>query len=140
MVLGVGSYIVGAGVSLPGLLIADMKDVFAFIFKLIPVCMVVSAMQLLLYELTDNLLNAVVLQFVVTISLGYISGCFYPSYFFPESVQKLSALLPVGASMNYLSDFFLAKAGVIFIPLLWCIVLVGALCIARTLNMKGGRD
>ncbi len=140
MVLGVGSYIVGAGVNLPGLLIADMKDVFAFVFKLIPVCMVISALQMLLYELTDNLLNAVVLQFVVTISLGYISGCFYPSYFFPESVQKLSALLPVGASMNYLSDFFLAKSGVIFIPLIWCIVLIAALCIARTLNMKGGRD
>lgn len=139
MVLGVGSYIVNAGINLPGLFIADMSDVFAFVFKLIPVCMVISAMQMLLYELTDNLLNAVVLQFVAAISLGYASGCFYPSYFFPESVQKLSALLPVGASMNFLSDFFLARAGAVILPIIWCIVLMVALCVARSFNMKGGR-
>ena len=140
MVLGVGAYITGAHINLPGLLIADMGDVFAYVFRLIPVCMVISAMQMLLYELTDNLLNAVVLQFVVILSLGYISGCFYPSYFFPEGVQKLSALLPVGASMNFLSDFFLAKAGVIVLPFLWCAVLLTVLCIVRTINLKGGRE
>ncbi len=139
MILGVGAYITGAHIHLEGLFIADMRDVFALALKLFPVCMTVGAMQLLFYELTDNLLNAVVLQFTVALSLGYISGCFYPSYFFPESVQTLSATLPVGACMNYLSDFFLPRAGAAVLPLIWTAALLALTCAVRRANLKGGR-
>ncbi len=139
MMLGVGAYVTGAHINLDGLFIADMGDVVALTLKLFPVCMTVGAMQLLLYELTDNLLNAVVLQFTVALSLGYISGCFYPSYFFPESVQTLSALLPVGACMNYLSDFFLPRTGATVLPLAWTAALLALTCAVRRANLKGGR-
>ena len=31
---------------------------------------------------------------------GYLSGCFYPSSFFPEGLRRLGALLPAGVGMD----------------------------------------
>ena len=140
MTAGLGTYIIAAEINVEGLALAGMNDVLGFAFKLFPVCMTVAAMQMLLFELTDSLLNAVILQFVCAVSLGYISGCFYPSYFFPESVQALAAVLPVGSAMNYAGSFFLPSHGSIVLPLVWTAVFLILTAVARGANMKGGRE
>lgn len=73
-----------------------------FIIKIIPVIIMISAMQMMIYELVPGTVNSVVLQFFVAIVLAYISGCFYPNYFFPDNIQKLSSLLPSGLGFSYM--------------------------------------
>ncbi len=73
-----------------------------FIIKIIPVVIMISAMQMMIYELVPGTVNSVVLQFFVAIVLAYISGCFYPNYFFPDNIQKLSSLLPSGIGFSYM--------------------------------------
>ena len=78
----------------------------------IPVVIAVGAMSFLLYELTDNLISGVLLQFFALLALCFVSGCFYPTTFFPESVQTLAAYLPTGIARTQLAESF---AGVMHI-------------------------
>lgn len=71
--------------------------------KFIPAVLAVTALQFLLYELTDSVVSGVLLQFVCAMGLSYISGCFYPISFFPKSIQLLSSLTPSGIARGYLS-------------------------------------
>lgn len=65
----------------------------------------ISSMQFFLYEATDSVISGVLLQFLVAVGMGYASGCLYPSYFFPESVQKVGAILPAGAAKGFVGSF-----------------------------------
>ena len=50
------------------------------------------------------------LQFLNTAVQGYLAGCFYPTSFFPEALQRVGALLPAGAGMNHLRSLLMQKA------------------------------
>ena len=63
-----------------------------------------SSMQFFLYELTSGLIPGVLTQFLCAVGMGYITGCMYPVYFFPESVQKFSACLPTGAARIFIAS------------------------------------
>lgn len=86
----------------------DFSQGIKLAFQMIPALFAITAMQYMLYKLVDNLIGGVLLQFAISISLGYISGCFYPYYFFPESVQKLSSILPSGAAFQLVQDSFMS--------------------------------
>ena len=55
---------------------------------------VISSMQFFLYELSDSLVPGVLLQFFAAMSIGYVSGCIYPSVMLPRAVQDIAAWLP----------------------------------------------
>ena len=80
---------------------ADMLFCIGFAIKLIPVIIMFTAMQFMIYEIFNNVISSVLVQFIVSVGLGYLSGCFYPNTFFPESVQKITSLLPTGAGFSY---------------------------------------
>ena len=65
-----------------------------------------GAMSFLLYELTSNLISGVLLQFFVSLALCLVSGCLYPTSFFPDSVQRLSVFLPTGLARIQLAESF----------------------------------
>ena len=73
-----------------------------FIIAIIPVVMAISAFQLMLYESANGIISAVILQFVVTALFAYLSGLFYPSYFFPEGAARIGEVLPSGAAFSYI--------------------------------------
>ncbi len=75
------------------------------ILHLIPVIFAITALQFLLYELSSGIAGGVLLQFLATIGLAYVSGCFYPINFFPESIQAVSKFIPLGIARSYLSGF-----------------------------------
>ena len=83
------------------------SDFVMLAIKLLPAIALLTAMQFLLYEAVSGVINSVLLQFVVAVVMGYISGCFYPSSFFPESVQKFSLLLPTGVAKEYFGNLLL---------------------------------
>lgn len=76
----------------------------------IPIVIAMGALSFLLYELTTNLISGVLLQFFALLALCFVSGCFYPVTFFPDSVQTLASYLPTGIARTQLAESF---AGVI---------------------------
>lgn len=86
---------------------AERAEIFAAMALMIPV---LAAMHFFLYQLTGNLIGGVLLGFCVYMGLGYLSGCFYPLSFFPETVQEVSNVLPPGLIMEYIQDLLTGTA------------------------------
>jgi len=73
-----------------------------FIILIFPVIAMITMMQFMFYEFSDNIIASILIQFLLSVGLGYISGCFYPSGFFPDIVRKTAAILPSGVGFSYL--------------------------------------
>ena len=113
-----------------------------YIFKIIPVIMAITAMQFFIYEAVDGIVDMVVIQFVVALGLGYISGCFYPNFFFPQGVQDFAAYSPSGLGLSYMRKTMLLDC-VGFEGLMLCVysVIFGALSVLiRKRRMAGDRQ
>ena len=82
--------------------VLEAGEKLLFVVKLVPVVMLTATMQALLYELVTNVVTGVLLQFVVAVSMAYVSGCIYPLSFFPEALQVLGAYSPIGVALRYL--------------------------------------
>jgi ABC-2 type transport system permease protein len=82
-----------------------------FWLALLPVLLMVAAMQFLWYELVSGVVNAVLAQFVLALSLAYMSGLFYPLSFFPAAVQEWARLLPTAVALSYATDCLGKQAG-----------------------------
>ncbi len=83
----------------------DGTNVFSaivFLFKIIPVILMFSAMHIMLYEIFSGSVGGILIQFILAIGLGYVSGIFYPNTFFPETLQSLASVLPTGAGFSYI--------------------------------------
>lgn len=82
----------------------DFATVFGFGAALLPAAYLLTTMAQLGHELSENIVSGMLIQFLVTLSMGYVSGCFYPASFFPEGIQVLGRILPSGVAMNYASQ------------------------------------
>jgi ABC-type uncharacterized transport system permease subunit len=60
-----------------------------------------SAMQFLFYELAQGLVNGILLQFIGSVSMAYLSGFFYPERFFPDTLKRIGEILPTGVALQY---------------------------------------
>lgn len=76
-------------------------DYFTLFIKLIPVIIMFTALQFMLYESVSSYVGIILVQFVFALGSGYICGCLYPSYYFPEAVQKFASFLPTGVGVSY---------------------------------------
>lgn len=81
---------------------ATVGSSVAFVIKMIPVIAMITAMHKAFYEFVSDIVSGILLQFILAVGLGYISGCFYPNTFFPDSLQRFAEILPVGAGFAYL--------------------------------------
>lgn len=75
---------------------------FSFLPVLIPVTVMLAALQFFLFEAADGIVNGILLQLLSGIGMGYLSGCFYPSAFFPEKMRALGEMLPSGAAVRFM--------------------------------------
>lgn len=73
-----------------------------FVAGSLPVCLMLCAMHIFLYEITEGTVSAAMLQFIVALAMAYLCGCLYPLPFFPDSVQRIGGLLPAGMASAYL--------------------------------------
>lgn len=76
-----------------------------FLALVLPVVMI-TAFTYMIFELAGNVVGGVLSHFFLTVSLCYLSGCFYPLYAFPEAVQKVAAVLPVCVLREQMAQFF----------------------------------
>lgn len=70
--------------------------------KLVPFAAMLASMQFFLYEAASGIVSGILVQFITSVGLGYISGCFYPSYFFPPAIQTAAAYLPSGLTFGFI--------------------------------------
>lgn len=118
---------------------ADFMSCIIFIFKAIPVIAMITAMQMLIYELVLGTVNAILLQFLIAVALAYVSGCFYPNNFFPESIQNIADILPSGVGFSYLRKSMTGlSVGAEFIKSgLYTVVFMALAVIIRQYRMAG---
>lgn len=96
------------------------------------------AVSFLLYQLATDLISGTVLQFLLFVAMAFVSGCMYPVYFFPESLQRLAQWLPTGVARLCLSGSLQGRdafAG----ALLWGVASLALAVLVRQLRLKGGR-
>ena len=95
---------------LPAAQLFDGLD-FGRIFPavLVPVA-TISAMQFFIYEISGGLVSGVLLQFVCALGVGYVSGCFYPAFFFPRGVQNAASFLPAWHCRLWLDELLANRA------------------------------
>jgi hypothetical protein len=85
------------------------EDYMYFVLGFIPLLIMFSALQYMLFLVCDNYISGIGIQFVCAVILGYLGGCFYPLSFFPEAVRDLAPFQPAGLSVKYLGDILLAN-------------------------------
>lgn len=81
-------------------------QLFLDTLQTIPAIFCVAAMSYFLYSLCSDLLSAVLLQLFTVLAMCFVSGCMYPTHFFPISVQKLSSFLPAAMVKNHLASIW----------------------------------
>ncbi len=84
----------------------NMVSGILFFIKLIPILLMITAFQFLLFEAIGSECAAVLAQFMSAIVFAYLGGCFYPINFFPTYYQKLVNYLPNGAGFSYIRQCF----------------------------------
>lgn len=113
-----------------------LKGFLLFGLRSIPVILLASAMDLCLYELSETLITGVLLQFLVMLSLSYLSGVFYTMQTMPESLNKLQPFLPTGQALLYLQHTA-KKSGAAGKNLLWILAWTLFFLIVSILQRRG---
>ena len=111
------------GIPIPELERAQ-KSGFALVMGFLPPALMLCALQFLLYELANSTVSAILLQFLNAAVQGYLSGCFYPSSFFPEGLRRLGSLLPVGFGMRFLAANLTGKPDPAAVAGVWIYLLL----------------
>lgn len=128
LLLGAVSLVLGYG----GLLPAETAGWRLFVGAL-PSLFVMAALSFLLYALSDHLISGVLLAFFVTLALCFLGGCMYPVQIFPDSIQRLAAVLPTGLTRQSLTGCFMGmKAGHV-----WALLGYGGFFLALATAIRG---
>jgi len=127
--------------------VAELKtlkggELSVFWFRMLPVLLVIAALQFLLYEITNGILSGILWQFLTALALSYVSGCIYPVSFFPEKIRILSSLLPTGMARIYTGRLLTKEpaAGVFWGMMLYTILFLGAAVCVRTFRNVNRRQ
>lgn len=133
------------GLKISSLQIAEWNNMcdenpYIFYLSLLLAVAMLAAMQFLLYELATGLVGSILLQFVSSIAMAYLSGFFYPSSFFPDAVQCIGELLPTGVALNCVQNGLL---GTFSVPdmlgvFLYLLLFVGASVLVRKYRAQKG--
>ncbi|MBQ7922007.1 MAG: ABC transporter permease [Clostridia bacterium] len=120
----------------------DAEYTAVFVCSTAGVMLCLAAMQFCLYELSSGVTGSILVQFIVSLAMAYVSGCLYPVYFFPETVQKISPWLPAGAAQNCLASALTGEnAGVQWLVLLlYAAVFLGIAVLVRRKTMTAGTE
>ncbi len=125
-------------------LILLKKFSLAGIWHILPVVFCIVCISYLIYSLTRDLLSGVLLQLITAVALCFVSGCIYPVYFFPVSVQKLSRYLPAAMARNHIAQLITGeKTSGNILPMvgigLACVVLAVLIRYFRIGGKRGAR-
>ena len=108
--------------------ICDLRYAMALFASCIPALFVVAALQFFGFSVSDNLANAVIIQFFGAIVLSYVCGCIYPIAFFPKAVQTVGGVLPLSIARESVISAVCGDLGALEIsaPIVCSAILVSA--------------
>ncbi len=86
------------------------------LFLVLPLALL-SSFQFFIYEISGSVVAGTLTQFFSSFLFAYISGYFYPSYFFPEGVRKIASVLPTGKAFA-LSESIIKKGEILSVFLI----------------------
>ena len=78
-------------------------EVSQWLPAIFPVVLVVTAFSFMLYTCADHIIGGMLMYFFIALALCFVSGCLYPVFFFPVTLQKLAAWLPTGLARSQLA-------------------------------------
>ncbi len=103
--LGVIFTVMGLGIfSMEEFAKSYVSDYIGFGIKLIPVCIMFSALGFMIFEILIGVINKILVAFMLYIGMGYVSGYFYPKTFFPGVVQRIGEIIPSGVAFRYIGQ------------------------------------
>ena len=105
-----GIILSGIKTEIPELCCANIVSPLLYILGIIPVLLALCSMHIFIYEAVRGTVASLLSQFLTAVILGYLSGCFYPNYFFPENVRNVIAFLPSGAAFEYMRKLMVSEA------------------------------
>lgn len=82
----------------------------SLLVRMVAVLAMIASFNIMMFELSDSVVNVVLLHFVACIGQCYACGCFYPMYALPLPLQQLSHVLPCGVAREFLEGSFLSQA------------------------------
>ncbi len=71
---------------------------------ILPIILVTSSLGFMVYEFSGNLISGILTYFFIAIFLCYSSGCIYPTYMLPGTLQFLAKILPFGIARSFLTS------------------------------------
>ena len=74
--------------------------------RVIPVAVMLAAMNMLLFTCCNHLVSGLLLHFFVAVGLCFVSGCIYPVYAFPQSLWTVAEWLPTGLARRFIATGF----------------------------------
>lgn len=95
--------------AIPELELLEISDILLLVVKCVPIILLITSLQFLMYQLSDSIVSGVLMQFFSAVLLGYLSGCFYPISFFPEGIRTVAGIIPPGISVQYLSSLLMGR-------------------------------
>lgn len=106
----------------------------------LPFVIMLSAFNIMIFELFDNLISGLLSHFFIATSLCYISGCFFPIHSFPTAIQNIASALPVCLARQQMSSLFTGNNSTI--STLWLVgyalVFFALALIKKRSKLKGG--
>lgn len=115
----------------------------AFALRLVPVIVMLSAFNIMIFELSDNMVSGILIHFFSIISLCYLTGCMYPIHTFPKAVQQVSAILPMSFARSCLAGGFNESESSVWgtmCVILYAVLFIGIAFLVRnhkTTNRRG---
>lgn len=94
----IGVLLVGAYLILPELFetldVTSIWQLVLLIIAFVPVIILGATMVMFAYTAASNQIGGILLLFIGTVVMSYISGCLMPSVYLPETIQELAKFLP----------------------------------------------
>ena len=111
------------------------------VLGILPAMILLTAMQFLIFELSPSIISGSVLHFFIAVITSYISGLFYPSYFFPHALQEIGKILPVGQAFKLVKQTLSDTVTVdtVAVAVIISVILIALAMVKRRIEMRGGR-
>jgi len=86
--------------------VTNSADILSLFVNTLPAILFASAFSIMLFELANDIISGVMTHFFVTLFICYFTGCIFPVYTLPNTVQKLSAFFPTAMARNLIAEGF----------------------------------
>lgn len=125
------------------MILSKPESLFLLIFNVVITVAMVTAFNLVIFEVAGSMVSGVLLHFFITLSTSYAAGCFYPLHTLPDPVQNAAIWFPQYHAHNAMALAFDGSGSPIYIgtTILFAIAFLIIAFIVRTKKCKweGGR-